>query len=264
MRKWRHFAAKFKKLKKGMVIIMIELLFLYPDLLNLYGDHANVLAVRKYLEGCQKKVNVCRADFKTKLNFADFDAVFVGSGTESAVDRAIKELLPYKEEIVNYVENGGVFVSTGTSMEIFAKNILSERDSHAGLGIFGYNAKRDKNRRILVDIICESEYFDKKTIGFANRCSEFEGIDEPLFKVVFGVGCAKNDPREGIMHKNFIGSTLTGPLLVRNPHLLEYVCERISEKAGEPLEQRGELKLAQQAYEIALSELEKRASEEKR
>lgn len=247
-----------------MVMIMIKLLFLYPDLMNLYGDHANVLAVQKYLEGCGKAVNVCRVDIGTPINFADYNAVFVGSGTESSVDRAIKELLPYKEDIASYVENGGVFVATGTSTEIFAKTIFTERDSHAGLGIFEYTVKRDKKRRILADVICESEYFDKKSIGFANRCSQFEGITEPLFKAVFGVGASKDDPMEGVMHKNFMGSSLTGPLLVRNPHLLEYVCSRIAENAGDPITQKGDLTLAFRAYETALSELEKRALEEKR
>ena len=247
--------------KKGTT--MINILYLYPDLLNLYGDHANVSALEKYLEARGVKVNIDRADTDAPIDFSKYHMIYVGSGTENAIDRALALLTPYREQIKDFVEDGKMLLATGTATELFGKCIDTERDSTQALGVLGYGAKRDKNRRILQDCLFESSLFEKKTLGFVNRCSDFYDTDNSLFTVSFGVGYDKKSKNEGFVYKNFMATTLIGPLLVRNPHVTKYVADRLFEISGDKPSRDADTELVEKAYNAALVELEKRANSKK-
>ena len=238
---------------------MINILFLYPDLLNLYGDYANVSAVEKYLKLCGAQVNIDRGDTDLAIDFSKYHMIYVGSGTENSLDRALALLMPVKDQIRDFVEEGKMLLATGTAVELFGKCIDGERDSSEALGILNFGTKRDKNRRILSDCLFESRIFDKKTLGFVNRCSAFYDVSDPLFDVNFGVGYDKASKNEGFLYKNFMATTLIGPLLVRNPHVLEYVAKRLFEISGDAPKETADTELVTKAYNAALVELEKRA-----
>lgn len=239
---------------------MINILFLYPELLNLYGEYGNVCAIEKYLKERGVKVNIDRADTDSAIDPSKYDMIYIGSGTENSLDRALALLLPIKDQLAGFVESGKMLLATGTAVELFGKCIDTERDSNKALGILQYGAKRDKNRRILQDCLFECSLFEKKTLGFINRASVFYDVESPLFSVLFGVGHDKNSKNEGFLYKNFMATTLIGPLLVRNPHVLEYVCERLFEISCTSPSSEADLELAKKAYDSALFELEKRAS----
>ena len=167
--------------------------------------------------------------------------------------------MPKKDELKAFVEDGKMLLATGSSVELFGKFIETERDKTNALEILSFGTRRNKNRRILQDCLFDSELFEKKTLGFVNRCSEFYDSENPLFKVVFGVGYDKNSQNEGFVYKNFIATTLIGPLLVRNPHVLEYVMTKLFEISADKPKHEISLDLQKQAYESAILELEKRA-----
>ena len=43
----------------------------------------------------------------------------------------------------------------------------------------------------------------------------------PFFKVELGIGENENNDYEGVKYKNFYGTHVSGPILARNPELLE-------------------------------------------
>ena len=43
----------------------------------------------------------------------------------------------------------------------------------------------------------------------------------PFFKVKFGIGENENNDYEGVKYKNFFGTHISGPVLVRNPEFLQ-------------------------------------------
>lgn len=238
---------------------MINVLFLYPDLLNLYGDHGNVSAVEKYVKQCGVKIQIDKTDDIFSADLSKYHMIYLGSGTENSLDRALDLLMPKKDELKAFVEDGKMLLATGSAVELFGKFIETECDKTQAIGILGYSAHRDKKRRILSDCLFESELFEKKTLGFVNRCSEFYDTENPLFKVVFGAGHGKDSKNEGFVYKNFIATTLIGPILVRNPHVLEYVAAKLFEISGDKPKNEIALELQKRAYESAILELEKRA-----
>lgn len=88
-------------------------------------------------------------------------------------------------------------------------------------------------------------------MGFINKCSETHGIEDHAFKVKRGLADNKLIDYEGIKYNNFIGTHLTGPVLVKNPHFAEYFAKIILGK--EP--NTDCLELAKNGYEVTLREL---------
>lgn len=237
---------------------MINVLFLFPDLLNLYADHANVHAVEKRAKECGVKIQIDKSDDIGSLDLSKYHMIYVGSGTESSLDRALFLMMPHKEALKEFVERGGLLLATGSASELFGKSIDTERDKTQAIGILEYGVRRNTNRRILQDCLFESEVFDKKTLGFVNRCSEFYDTQNSLFSVSLGVGYDKTSKNEGFIYKNFIATTLIGPLLVRNPHILDFVMTKLFEISGDKPKTNKISENAQKAYNSAIIELEKR------
>ena len=70
------------------------------------------------------------------------------------------------------------------------------------------------DKRIVGDIIIPMKNVNKDIIGFQNRGSIIENNNYPLFD---------NDYTLGINYKNFYGTYILGPILVRNPELNKYL-----------------------------------------
>ena len=87
--------------------------------------------------------------------------------------------------------------------------------SNPALSIFNFSSK-DIDKRIVGDIITKVSFIDKDILGFTNRGSTTS--DEVI-------------SNKGFNYKNFYGTYLIGPILVRNPKFLNYfIRELISSK----------------------------------
>ena len=176
-------------------------------------------------------------------------------GTEKNFDAVLEDIRKYKDDLNKYIEDEKPILFTGNSLEFLGKKI----DDKEGLSIFDYEVKREKNR-ITSDVIYESKFFENKVVGFVNRSSKIYHNMNPLFKVYFGVGENENNDYEGVKYKNFYGTNVIGPLLVRNPEVLNVFVKLICEKNNIKYKEM-EYKNENDGYNLVLSELEKRAKE---
>ena len=90
----------------------INILHMFPDLLNLYGDKGNIECLRKRLEwrGMEATLTQCTFD-EQFMDFSQTDIVFLGGGSDREQKIVCSALLKYREQLKNYVENGGVLVA---------------------------------------------------------------------------------------------------------------------------------------------------------
>lgn len=208
----------------------INIAHLYYDLLNLYGENGNIKALKKELENQGFKVNIHFLTLNDKLEFEKYDLVYIGAGTEENQKLIIPHLLKYKEEIKENIENNKFFFITGNSIELFGKHILTFKHKKIKtLDIFNYYAK-EENFRIIDETIVKSEFIKKPIIGFQNQSSIIKENEYNMFKVIKGIGSYPNSKTEGIHYKNFYGTYLIGPVLIRNPELLKYLIKEIIEQ----------------------------------
>ena len=77
----------------------IQLLHLYPDLMNLYGEYANVAALRRSLERQGAEVVVRTGTLYEDIDFSGADFLYMGAGTESAQLTALEDLRRYETAV---------------------------------------------------------------------------------------------------------------------------------------------------------------------
>lgn len=199
----------------------MKILHLFHDLMNLYGEYANTLALARELENSGVSVEIEKLSVGDKFDFSDADFIYIGSGTEKNQKVALEELKPYKTELSAALERGAVVLATGNSFELFGEKITDKSGKDfEGLGFFDFTVT-ESDKRTVTDSVCE---FDgKEIIGFVNKASEITGIKNPFFSVKQGAGNNKDDASsEGVREGSFYGTHIIGPLLIRNKSMAEY------------------------------------------
>ncbi|MEG0026342.1 MAG: hypothetical protein RR847_00835 [Bacilli bacterium] len=201
--------------------------YLYYDLLNLYGENGNIKFLKKQLETLNINTKVYFLTIGDKIDFSKFDLIYIGAGTEDNQMIALKDLLKYKNDIKKYIEDKKFFLATGNSIDLFGKYIINKNSKKTkGLGTFTYSVKQE-SFRIIDEAFFTSDFLDKPFIGFQNQNSIMQGNKHTMFKVIKGIGSYPNSLQEGIHYNNFYGTYLIGPLLIRNPHFLEYLIKKL-------------------------------------
>jgi len=220
----------------------INILHLYPDLLNLYGESGNIKAIKNYLEYNNIKVNIKNCSIEDEINLKNIDLIYIGMGTEENQNICIKHINKYKTKIQNYIEDKGFVLSTGNSIELFGKYIKNKKTKT--LGIFDYYTG---STNLVDQPLYKTDFIDEEIIGFINKRSEIKNVDNHY---LFTNQRPNNEDKihEGYHYKNFYGTYLLGPILVRNPKLLEYICKKILENKNINIELISNLDLEYSAY----------------
>lgn len=234
--------------------MIMKILHLYYDIMNLYGDYANVSALERILKKSGVETSVDRLSFANDADFTEYDFIFIGSGTEKKQKLVLEDFKKYSEQFKAYIESGKPVLMTGNSFEILGKSITDCNGKvYNGLALFDFTVTEQNKTRVTGDVIYDAEFSDKPVVGFVNKCSEITGIEAPLFSVVMGLSDNPNSNNEGIRYKNLFGTHVTGPLLMKNPYFLKYIAEIISPNLNTEY-----LEYEKKGYNVTLNELKKR------
>lgn len=227
----------------------INILHLYYDLLNLYGESGNVKALKNYFKNAGIKINIKFATITDNIQLDDIDIIYIGCGTENNQKLVLKHLLKYKDEFKNFIENNKYIISTGNSLELFGKNIKANNKKYECLNIFKFETTIEPFR-IVDEALFKTKLIKESIIGFQNQNGTIKNIDDNnLFEVIKGTGSYPKSKFEGLHYKNFYGTYLIGPLLVRNPYLLEHICNKVIKEKDENYKfKKVNLKLEKEAH----------------
>ncbi len=233
----------------------MKLLHLYHDIMNLYGDYANVSAVKRILEKSGEEVTVDKLSLGDHACLADYDFIFIGSGTERNQKVVLNDLFQYQDELSRYIESGGVLLMTGNSFEMLGRSITdSKGEEYPCLNFYQFESIEKDGLRITTDVICTADFLDDPLVGFINKSSEIFGISDNLFHIQLGVGNSEDDKTEGIRVNNFFGTHLTGPVLMKNPHFLKMIAALILGRDPDT----AHLVYERKGYDTTLSKLSER------
>lgn len=242
----------------------LNILYLYADLMNLYGENGNIRVLTRHLTDQGFTVRVDCRSLGDPLSFDGYAFIYAGSGTESARDAALAHLRPYADALRTAVENGAVLFFTGNAWEMLGASVLSvSGETLPGLSLFPFTVKEDPDRRITGDAVFSCEFLDGPIVGFINKCSEAHGVETPLFSCQMGDGNADGVRTEGLCSGNFYGTHLTGPVLVRNPHLMRHIVEKLGSRFDGWTYRDIAYPYEEKAYAITSSELQKRMEGQK-
>ena len=214
----------------------LKILYLYPDILELYGDFGNIQVLSYRLEQRGIKATIVPYSIgDIEPNFNDYDLVFAGGGADQEQSLLANDLIKYKENIKTAIENGVFFLLICGAYQLFGKYYKGvEGNIIPGLEIFDYytEAIEDRKKRCIGNIVINTNLDgkDTKIIGFENHGGQTFNVDTPFGDVLFGNGNKFGDFKEGFSKKNVIATYLHGPLLSKNPELADYIIKYCMER----------------------------------
>lgn len=230
----------------------INLLHLYPNLMNLYGEYANVAVLERHLSDQGFEVEVTKADSVCGIELSDFCFIYIGAGMERSQKYALEDLMKKKEELCAFSQAGKVMLFTGSAYEMLGKSITDDNGiNYEALGIGDFVSVQQNEKRITGDCYASCAFLDKIVVGFINKCSSITENNDPIFNMKMGFGDNQNDKNEGFRKKNTFGTYMSGPILVKNPAMMQYFVECIGQYADSDFEYKNiDYLYEQKAYEV--------------
>lgn len=209
----------------------LKILYLYPDILELYGDYGNIQVLRYRLEKRGFKAIIESYSIgDIPPDFKSYDLIFAGGGADQEQGILAQDLVQYKDAIKEAEQNGTFFLLICGAYQLFGKYYKSVDESIIpGLEIFNYYTEAifDRKKRCIGNIVIEANLNGRQTkiIGFENHGGQTFDISTPFGKVLLGNGNKFGDTQEGFFKNNVIATYLHGPLLSKNPELADYILQ---------------------------------------
>ena len=205
----------------------------YPDLMSLYGSYANLTVLRRHLEsqGHTVSVTAVRPGEKADLSGADF--LFMGAGTERSQKAAAADFTGYGAAVKAAAADGVSMLFAGTALELLGQTV-TDRDGavYPGIGLGSFTSAQG-DKRIVGDVYGATALYEEPVVGFMNKAALLRGVETPfLTSLSMGFGNEAEGGAEGFRFENVLGSELTGPILVKNPALLETVAAAVCRRRG--------------------------------
>jgi CobQ-like glutamine amidotransferase family enzyme len=225
----------------------LQILHLYPELLNLYGDSGNILVLRKRLEWRHLGCTVHEVHMGERASLTGIDLVFIGGGSDREQRIVCDELQRQRSELAAFVEDGGVLLAVCGGYQLLGHSYLMGNEEVRGLSLVDLYTDRG-SPRLIGNVVVGSRIAPQPIVGYENhggRTHLGAGV-EPLGRVLFGHGNDGESGQEGCLYRNVVGTYVHGPLLPKNPGVADWLLSRALERRGdaselEPLDDTEEL-----------------------
>lgn len=219
--------------------------YMYPDLLNLYGDNGNVeiLEFRARARGLHVVVEHISMGSPASLGdlFETLDIVFMGGGPDSSQHGVYADLIENKgTHLKKFIDRGGVGLFICGAYQLLGHYYkAADGTVLEGLGIFDCYTQHFGNHKsrcignvtttlhpsISTHSIFQKSPLGSSIVGFENHGGRTYISKDALALATTSKGFGNNgeDLTEGIAYKNAYGTYMHGPLLSKNPHFADYL-----------------------------------------
>lgn len=237
-----------------MALPRIEIGWLYPEYMNLYGDRGNIIVLEQRSRWHGLDPVVTQVRLGETSDFSRFDLLMMGGGQDREQSLIAEDFMKVKgESLGQAIHDGLAVLAVCGGFQMLGRHFKT----HTGelirfTGILDLWTEGSHDRMI-GNCVIESDIFgDSRTIvGFENHSGKTylgKGL-RPLGRVVKGFGNNGADQMEGVLFKNTVGTYLHGSILPKNPHLADWLIQRALDRRY-----HGEVKIGS-----LNDELEKRA-----
>lgn len=239
----------------------LRICHLYPELMNLYGDRGNIIALVKRMEWhgldpVVERVSVGQDDLER------YDLIFMGGGQDREQKQICVDFSRVKGgPLRDAVESGVPLLAICGGYQLVGKYYRAGTgEVMDGAGVLDAWTEAG-NTRFIGNVVVESDLAGSRQtlVGFENHSGKTylgPGV-RPLGRVICGFGNNGADGFEGAVYKNAVGTYLHGSVLPKNPWLADWLISRALERRfGERLEGALDDSIEQAAHAAAI----KRAS----
>ncbi|MDY3618728.1 type 1 glutamine amidotransferase [Agathobaculum sp.] len=217
----------------------LNICHLYPDILNLYGDRGNIIAMTRRLRDRGIGVSVEECSIGQPLSAAKYDIFFIGGGQDFEQEILLRDLAAGKSrEIISAVEEEKTFLAICGGYQMLGGYYKTwdgnQLDFIGALDLYTVGAKD----RMIGNYMFETAPEDGGTmvVGFENHSGKTYLGDsvQPLGTVIEGFGNNGEDKTEGARYKNVFATYSHGSLLPKNPVLCDHILHTaLSHKYGD-------------------------------
>ena len=241
----------------------LRLAWLYPDLMNIYGDRGNVVVLIERARRRGIEVELMEAGLGPAPDLELANLFFFGGGQDKDEELVFEDLTARKKKpIEDALSGGAALLAVCGGYQLVGKYYrTAEGTKLPGLGLLDAWTEAGSHRCI-GDVVLETApelgLKPPTLVGFENHIGRtFLGpAARPIGHVRAGFGNNARDGGEGAMHGNLFGTYLHGSLLPKNPHLADLLLERALGRELPPLE--ADLEMATH-HQIAARTLSRRA-----
>lgn len=210
--------------------------WLYPELMNIYGDRGNIICLTKRCEWRDIKVTVKNLNVNfNKENLKSCDLLVMGGAQDRQQEAVSKDLFKKKEILKKMIESDvpGLYIC-GAYQFLGNYYKLEDGTKIQGLGILDLYTENpgNKSKRLIGNMVFHSSVLDYKIVGFENHGGRtYLGKNiKPLGNVIKGFGNNGKDNFEGANYKESFATYSHGPILPKNPKLADYLIKKALSK----------------------------------
>lgn len=211
--------------------------YLYPEVMNTYGDRGNVQAIVRRCGWRNIETEVRESRIGEPLRAGDADLIVIGSGAESGQELIAPDISGVKGPAIREaVAAGAALLAVGGGYELLGHYCqTAEGRELAGVGLFdswttrvGASLAPDRTitqaraARAIGELVVR--WGSELLVGFENHGgrTHLGRSAQPLGTVLAGHG-NNGDGGEGAIYRNAIGTYMRGPCLPRNPVLADFL-----------------------------------------
>jgi len=211
----------------------LRLAWLYPDLMNIYGDRGNVVVLIDRARRRGIEVELLEAGLGSAPGLERANLFFFGGGQDRDEELVFEDLtFSKKGPIEEALGRGAALLAVCGGYQLVGRHYrTAEGAKLPGLGLLDAWTEAGTSRCI-GDVVLETApelgLRPPTLVGFENHIGRtFLGpAAKPIGRVRAGFGNNAEDGGEGAMQQNLFGTYLHGSLLPKNPHLADLLLER--------------------------------------
>lgn len=202
----------------------LRIAHLYPDVMNIYGDRGNVIALRHRCEARGIEVEVVDVNIGDPFDPKEFDLVLIGGGQDREQRRIADDLVAKGAALKDEIDGGMPALAVCGGFQLFGHRYVDHDGSVIpGIGVFDMETRHPGPvaDRCIGDVVLASDLGE--IAGFENHGGRtyLAPGQEPFGRVVYGRGNNAEDGSEGARYRNAYGTYLHGSVLPKNPALAD-------------------------------------------
>ncbi len=237
--------------------------WLYPDLMNIYGDRGNILTLVERARWRGYDATVLELPKGVAAGMDEVDVFFFGGGQDREQALVYEDLLEHKAlPLGKAVAEGAAVLAVCGGYQLLGRYYqTAEGERFPGIGLIDVRSEAGPVRCI-GNVVVETDGLGLEPttlVGFENHSGRTflgEGV-QPLGRVRAGSGNNGEDGTEGAVVGGVFCTYLHGSLLPKNPHLADLITLRALARRGTteltPLDDTLEMEAHRQILERELA-----------
>jgi CobQ-like glutamine amidotransferase family enzyme len=208
----------------------LTVVYLYGELMNLYGDRGNILAIQRRCEWRGIGVELVHVGVGDRIDPGAADLLFFGGGQDVEQATVSRDLMAGNgSAIEEAVDAGAGLLAVCGGYQLLGRFFRTANGVEIpGSGLFDAFTVAGA-ARLVGNVVAEAEIDGRSEtlVGFENHSGRtFVGAaatTAPLARVLVGGGNNGEDGAEGARRGTAIGTYLHGPVLPKNPWLTDWL-----------------------------------------